>query len=300
MSQGEMGQNPDTPGLEELLDYGLVVHNIFNDVYLLADPFQVWRHHVSRERQGIAEAVAHLETLEALFATITTRSEAGGAGISYLSSKDEANGEIIMALAKARDRVCTAHPLPRQKRTMELSLPRDIELLERGLSLHTIYTAEARSRKAEGDWARQVIQYGAEVRTLKGRFHRMVLIDDAFVLVSDHTKTANVNTAWKVDHPGLVAFLSEVFADQWRRAEPWLGGQEDGPSAETLTTPMTRTILRGLSIGRTQGAIANELGVSTRTLTNHLTKLYDRLGFEPGDQFRLGGWWAASHERELD
>lgn len=301
IGQGDVTHKQDEAGLEELLDYGLVVRNIYEEeMYLLADPFRVWRHHVDRERHDIAKAVARLERLEAVFDTLPGRAERGEAGVSYMASKDEANSEIIKALAAARTRVHTAHPLPRPSRSMKASLPRDIQLLERGLALRTIYTSEARTRAAEGDWAKEVIRYGAEVRTLKGPFRRMVLIDDGFVLLGNYLEPVNRKTGWKVDHRGLVAFFSEVFDDQWRRAERWLGEPDGQDSTEAVTTPMTRMILQGLSKGRTQAAIAHDLDVSTRTLTNHLTRLYERLGFEPGDQFRLGKWWATSDERPPD
>ncbi|MEW2550323.1 hypothetical protein AB0957_01045 [Streptomyces zhihengii] len=301
MRQGALAQDADTPGLDELVHFGLIVDNVFKPgAFLLADPFQAWRHNVVQQRAAL-EGVAHrLTALERLFATLPVSSEPAAAGITYLASKDEANGAITKALGRARRFVYTAHPMTRTKRTMELSLPRDIEYLDRGLALRTIYTSEARTRSAEGDWAKQVTSRGAEVRTLKGRFHRMVLIDDTAAIIADHTNTENAETAWEVEHPGLLAFLAEVYADQWRRADPWLGGREDNPKAGTLTTPMTRSILRGMGAGRTQAAIATDLGVSRRTLTNHLTKLYELLGYEPGDQFRLGKWWATSPESSLD
>ncbi|MFD4374797.1 LuxR C-terminal-related transcriptional regulator [Streptomyces sp. NPDC058486] len=301
IGQGDVAHQRDEPGLDELLDYALVVPNIYEEeMYVQADPFRTWRHQVDQARQEIADAVVRLQTLESVFETLPGRAERGEAGIRYMATKDEANGAIITALAAARTRVHTAHPISRPGRSMKASLPRDIQLLERGLALRTIYADEARMRDPERVWAEAVTQYGAQVRTLKGPFRRMVLIDDAFVIVGDHVASSIRKTGWKVNHRGLVAFLSEVFDDQWRRAEPWLGEQRGQESAEAVTTPMTRMILEGLSKGRTQAAIAYDLGVSTRTLTNHLTKLYERLGFEPGDQFRLGQWWASSEERPTD
>ncbi|MFB6627215.1 LuxR C-terminal-related transcriptional regulator [Streptomyces sp. NPDC056374] len=300
MVQGELTQRSDEPGLQDLLDSSLIVRNIFEtDLYLVADPFQVWRYHVNRERQGLAESLARMEAIEALFATLPARVESGESGVSFLASKDDANAEIIKALERARFRVFTSHHMVRPKKAMEDSLPRDLELIERGLALRTIFVAESRGRDGEAMWATEVTRRGAEVRTLQGNFRRMVLIDDAFVVLGDYTRPASAKTGWKVEHDGMLAFAAAVFEDQWRRAEPWMGGELGEAPTETVTTPMTRSILSGLSRGRTQASIANELGVSTRTLTNHLTRLYEQLGFEPGDQFRLGRWWATSEERHL-
>ncbi|MFD3945205.1 hypothetical protein [Streptomyces sp. NPDC058579] len=297
MLRGELTQRRDEPGLEELLDVGLVVPNIFeDDLYLIADPFQVWRYQSNREREVLAASLRRLRSIETLFSQLPVRIAQGDSGVSYLASKDEANGEIIKALSKASRSIRTAHPVPRPHSAMQKSLPRDIDLLERGLKLATIYGEEARGREVESEWAREVTRRGAEVRTLQGRFRRIVLIDESLAIIGDHTRTQPAKAGWKVEHDGLIAFISELYEDQWKRAEPWLGGDEQAPSAG-VTTPMTRKILIELARGRKLAAIAHELGVSTRTLTNHLTPLYERLGLEPGDQFGLGYWYATFDER---
>ncbi|MFC9490144.1 hypothetical protein ACFTZM_29210 [Streptomyces hydrogenans] len=296
MIRGELTQKREEPGLEELLDVGLVVRNIFEeDLYLIADPFQVWRYHADREREALTEALRRSETIETLFARLPIMVEQGDSGISHLASKDEANGEIIKSLSKARHHIRTAHPAPRPQPAMQKSLPRDIGLLERGLSLSTIYGAEARTREAESEWAQEVTRHGAEVRTLQGRFRRMVLIDDSLAVIEDRTRPESAKGGWRVEHDGLVAFLTELFEDQWARAEPWLGGANSVPPAGVMT-PMARRILAERVKGRTLAAIAHDLGVSPRTLTNHLARLYESLGLEPGDQFGLGYWYATLEE----
>ncbi|MFF3556255.1 hypothetical protein ACFYXL_22950 [Streptomyces tsukubensis] len=77
-----------------------------------------------------------------------------------------------------------------------------------------------------------------------------------------------------------------------------------GHSPETpdrpATTRASREILRRMAAGQTHAEIAAALGTHTRTIGRRLAPVYEALGLEPGDTFRLGLWWATSDERLND
>jgi transcriptional regulator with XRE-family HTH domain len=77
-------------------------------------------------------------------------------------------------------------------------------------------------------------------------------------------------------------------------------GQEPAPPRRPMTTTATRAILRGMAAGQTHASIADELGISTRTVGARLAPLYAALNIPPGDTFRLALWWATSPENTRD
>ncbi|MEU3597973.1 hypothetical protein ABZ714_04465 [Streptomyces sp. NPDC006798] len=83
-------------------------------------------------------------------------------------------------------------------------------------------------------------------------------------------------------------------------ADAYPPGQLPVTPDRPVTTQATREILRRMAAGRTHNEIAAELGTHTRTIGRRLAPLYETLGLEPGDTFRLGLWWATSDERLKD
>lgn len=58
--------------------------------------------------------------------------------------------------------------------------------------------------------------------------------------------------------------------------------ERDGGAVETLT-PRQREVLRLIAEGRTNAAIAAELGVGERAIVAHASRIYDELGIPDGD-----------------
>ncbi|MGW7362951.1 LuxR C-terminal-related transcriptional regulator [Streptomyces sp. NPDC054841] len=300
LEQGNLHADPGEPGLDELLESGFAIPNIWGEnQYLLQGPHQVWRGRVHREVESIGEAVRRIQRLGDLVDTMPDWAVAGESGLQFLDNVDLANAEIQRALNEARTEVWTSHPHDRDEKTMTESLPGDLKRLDRGIGLRTIYLDRARSRKVQADWAAEVTRHGAEVRTLPGGFFRVVGVDDAFAVIPDHRPgRLSRTTAWKVTNPGMVAALREFYSQQWSQAEPWMGGHVR-PTQDTVTTAMQRRILRDMSAGKSQSQIADRLRVNVKTVQNHLRPLYDTLGIASGDAFRLGEFWRDTEERFL-
>ncbi|MGI5401894.1 LuxR C-terminal-related transcriptional regulator [Streptomyces sp. CA-135486] len=289
-------------GLDELLELGLIVRDPYTvGRYVESDLHRVERMHMERQREIIATAADRMAQIPAFLAALPrTQTPQTAGGIEFLSSIDQANSAITAAMDGLTDEVLTAHPHERPKQTLELSLPRDLQLLSEGKHLRTIYPESSRSRGPETAWAAAVTAHGAEVRTMAGRFHRLVIVDSSVAFMTDHIGLPTPdNGAFKVTHPGMIAHLRELYEDQWQRADPWMGGRIRPPE-ENVTTPTSRAILRGISAGKKLRQIAKELQLSERTLSNHLTRLYRALDVEAGNQFALGEWWASTDERKLD
>lgn len=310
VARGDGHVEPGQPGLDELLGIGLVLPHIFEeDLYLPSDRQHVWQILTDRERVSIEQSWERLrrsgERLRALprFFAKLPRAATGGqdsGGIEFMKNPRDANTAVAAALADVSSHVYTAHPKDRQQEVLTISAVSDIERLERGIGMRTVYPETALSRAPENQWVSAVTPHGAQVRTAAAPFPRMIIIDEAFALISDREAVPPYSrTGWTVTHPGMLGFILDTFKLLWHVADPWAG--RITPSASgTITTPRVRTILNGMSLGHTHEAIAKTLGVSTRTVTNNLSPIYEALSIEAGDRFRLALWWATSDERELE
>ncbi|MFD7233579.1 LuxR C-terminal-related transcriptional regulator [Streptomyces sp. NPDC059881] len=302
LNNGDLHVLADEPGLDELLEKGLAVRNIWaKDMYLIQSLSDIWKSLVHREVGTIADAVRRIEEVRDFVANMPNQAtSAGEGGIEFMDNKGSANGAIQRALDAAQTEVWTSHPHDRDEETMRKSLPEDLKRLDKGIGLRTIYPDTARSRKGEAMWASEVTCRGAEVRTAPGGFLRIVAVDDAFAMIPDHRPgRLSRMTAWRITHPGMMAVLREIYEQQWAQAEPWKGGHVRPVQEGTMTTQMQRKIMRDMSAGRSQAQIADRLGISVRSVQLHLRSLYDSLGITPGDAFRLGEFWRDTQERFL-
>ncbi|MFI6702854.1 LuxR C-terminal-related transcriptional regulator [Streptomyces sp. NPDC050509] len=287
------------PGCTELIALGLAVHDPHSDRWGVADLHHAEQTAMAEERAGIARHLQRMHQLDELYRDIRTHESPTGNGIEFLDRVEHVNAAIMQAADYAQSHMYTAHPVNRTAKGLAAVVPREIKLLQRGIARRTIYSEPARTRAAEQEWATTMSAHGAEIRTLASDFERMILVDRRFAIISDHRDEPNRMTAFKVTHPGMVAFLHHLFDQQWERAEPWMGGRFL-PREGIVTTGRSRRILNKLREGRTLKQIASELDVSLRTVNTDLNKLYEVVGVDT--LFSLGVWWgseAAAEERKL-
>ncbi|MEV7089285.1 LuxR C-terminal-related transcriptional regulator [Streptomyces sp. NPDC093085] len=287
------------PGCTELIALGLAVHEPHNDRWTVADLHHAEHSAMAEERASIGRHLQRMEQLDALYRDLRAYESPAGSGIEFLDRVEDVNAAIMQAADFAQTHMYTAHPISRRPEGLSAVIPREIRLLARGITRRTIYPESARARPAEQEWAATMSGHGAEIRTLASDFERMILVDRGFAVISDHRDAPSRMTAFKVTHPGMVAFLLHLFEQQWERAEPWMGGRFR-PQRDIVTTGRSRRILNKLREGRTLKQIASELNVSLRTVNTDLNKLYEAVGVDT--LFSLGVWWgseAAAEERKL-
>jgi DNA-binding NarL/FixJ family response regulator len=121
-----------------------------------------------------------------------------------------------------------------------------------------------------------------EIRTLEELVERMLIFDRtvAFIPAQDDRQIA-----LELRHPGLVAYLANVFEHLWRRATPLIEPVAYGPTPEGISG-VQRTIAKLLVEGYVDEAIARRLGMNVRTCRAHIAKLAAALG--SGSRAQLG------------
>ncbi|WP_437072675.1 LuxR family transcriptional regulator [Streptomyces sp. enrichment culture] len=135
------------------------------------------------------------------------------------------------------------------------------------------------------------VEAGEQARVLPSVPVKLLIIDEAYALVSLSIKEADVVNSMLVVQPcGLLSALVALFERCWHDALPFHGGtaRPGGPE------PSDRRLLSLLAGGASDEVIARELGVSRRTLFRRLQILMARLGaanrFQLALQAQRAGW----------
>lgn len=132
---------------------------------------------------------------------------------------------------------------------------------------------------------------GEEARVLPSVPVKLIIIDDAYALVSLSISEADVHNTMLIVQPcGLFSALVALFEQTWRNALPFQG--RTPPPRRLL--PADRRLLSLLACGVRDEDIARELGVSRRTLFRRVELLMARLGattrFQMALQAQRRGW----------
>ncbi|NJQ08234.1 helix-turn-helix transcriptional regulator [Streptomyces lonarensis] len=158
----------------------------------------------------------------------------------------------------------------------------DRELLGRGVRVRYLCADVHRGAPEFRDHVAEVCELGGEVRTVSAVPSRLLVYDDAHaVLPADPDRPERGSVG--VREPALVGFLSALFEHLWARAVPFL---ENESACVAPPEGTELRVLRGIAAGRTNEALARELGVSPRTVTRMVAGLLERLGTD--SRFRAG------------
>ncbi|MFE5681009.1 hypothetical protein ACFQ7B_40280 [Streptomyces erythrochromogenes] len=231
-----------------------------------------------RRLETLERTRARLSSLIPLYEETYRRGADSGA-VEVVESRDRVMLLIADTAARCTEEVLTVQPGGgRPPGYLERALPRDLEMLGRGVRLHTLYQHTARYSPGTQEYVQAVGAAGAEVRTLGELFGKMLVFDraTAFLPVWDNPDAAVV-----LREPSAVAFLCSVFANAWSLAEPFSASYTATTSAQ-----LQDTIAGRLADGAKDELIARRLGMSLRTCRRHIAELMDELGAE--SRFQAG------------
>ncbi|MER5962181.1 helix-turn-helix transcriptional regulator [Streptomyces sp. NPDC002057] len=164
--------------------------------------------------------------------------------------------------------------------------------LARGVTQRVVYSRESLEHPGQLEHSIEpVVEAGEQARVLPSVPVKLVIIDDAYALVSLSIKETDVYTTMLVVQPcGLLSALVALFEQAWRTALPF-HGRSARPAG---LAPADRRLLRLLAAGASDDVIAREIGVSRRTLFRRVQVLMARLGatsrFQMALQAQRSGW----------
>ncbi|NJP67244.1 helix-turn-helix transcriptional regulator [Streptomyces spiramenti] len=237
---------------------------------------------IARRNLTLATVRARLHGLEAPFREALDR-RSGAKGVEHVTGAAAVRAQVaglahgarrsVRAQVDAGSRITdgAAHPLPL-----------DRELLRRGVRVRYLCADVHRGAPEFRDHVAEVCELGGEVRTVSAVPARLLVYDDAHALLPADPDRPERGTVG-VREPALVGFLTALFDHLWARAVPFV---ENGPAHVRPPEGTELRVLRGIAAGRTNDALARELGVSPRTVTRIVAGLLERLGTD--SRFRAG------------
>lgn len=164
--------------------------------------------------------------------------------------------------------------------------------LARGVTQRVVYSRESLEHPGHlKEVIEPCVEAGEQARVLPSVPVKLLIIDDAYALVSLSIKEADVvNTLLVVQPSGLLSALVALFEQSWQNALPF-HGHTTRPGG---LPPADRRLLWLLAGGASDDVIARELGISRRTLFRRLQILMARLGvanrFQMALQAQRHGW----------
>ncbi|MET8114517.1 LuxR C-terminal-related transcriptional regulator [Streptomyces prasinus] len=189
--------------------------------------------------------------------------------IRVVQGPEAISATLSTAVHACRQELLTAQPGGgRPQELLDKALDSDLDAIGRGVRQRTIYQHTIRSHQPTLTYAERITRAGGEVRTLDEVFDRLIVCDRKIAFIPDPGSERH-ETALTVEHPGVVRYLVGLFDHAWQRAQPL----REFPSTRLpplLTDEVRRTILRHMANGHTDEAIASRLGMSPRSVSNHM------------------------------
>ncbi|WP_189594504.1 helix-turn-helix domain-containing protein [Streptomyces massasporeus] len=226
------------------------------------------------ERQRAIVRIA--EGKEALVARYTEGMAAAAGGVHLLKDLHKIRLLLEETAERCRFEVLTAQPGGvRNPEVLADALPRDRRMLERGVSMRTLYQRTTRYNQPARAYVEEVTALGAEVRTSTELFNRLIIFDRETAFIPDHTDPA---AAVVIREPSIVAFLLDVFERSWQAGDAFDTGSNDRESSRSISGDVKRSILKLLAEGLKDEVIARRLGMSVRTCRKHIAAIMLQLG----------------------
>ncbi|WP_395295229.1 LuxR C-terminal-related transcriptional regulator [Kitasatospora hibisci] len=287
----------DQGALRQLVDVGLLMPNPIDACYVAVSPRSVSDRLGAELRSEATRLLVRAENLPGALDGLTRAYDAmpprppeRSGGAVYIEGHVHIRHRISQLVSDCRTEVLTAQPGHRPPDALKIALLQDVQLLQRGCSLRTIYQPIAVSEPAARAYAAEVTRLGSAIRTLDEPFQRLFVFDRSVAVISaaqDHSAAAFISD------PSAVAFLVSAFERDWARAEStdWAAAHAHGTSRDGPDR-VGRLLARGL----TQRAVATRLGLSERTVAAHISRLRDRHGAQT--LFQLG--WLMRGEQDGD
>ncbi|MFF3124485.1 helix-turn-helix transcriptional regulator [Streptomyces sp. NPDC057908] len=195
--------------------------------------------------------------------------------ITVLEGFNRINAALDLATAECRSEVLTVQPGGgRSEDRLSEALERGLSVVDRGVSIRTLYQHTVRHSPGTLAYAEQMADDNVEIRTLEELIERLIVFDRtvAFIPAQDDRQVA-----LELRHPGLVEYLVKVFEQLWTRAAPLLEEVKYDPTPKGISG-VQRSIAQLLVDGYVDDSIARRLGMNVRTCRAHVAKLSAVLG----------------------
>ncbi|MFQ6855980.1 LuxR C-terminal-related transcriptional regulator [Streptomyces sp. 35M1] len=260
-----------------LIDLSLLHPDPWNDTWLRPTPPSAALAHllqpVSREIEERLQLAAALS--RSLLPLTAVEHGDPNMAITVLEGIATIQASINEAAAMATEEILTAQPgSDRPPETLQAALVNAHTAIGRGARIRHIYQHPARYSGSVRGYISQVPEQHLQVRTTELTVERLIIIDRTVAYIP---ASADRNTALRIGHPALVAYLIQVYEVLWAQAVPPAENQHTA-APDTPVTAVQLSIARLLTEGHVDGVVARKMGISVRTCRAHIAKLMQALG----------------------
>lgn len=204
-----------------------------------------------------------------------------GEAFTYLHG-EAINPYLTALVGEAEEELLTAQPQAgRGGPSLAAAALRDIEALERGVIMRTLYQHSARRHPVTREYVAQVTPRGAEVRTLDEFFNRMIIVDRRVAVIPS---SEDPSTAVVVRESSVVSYLIDVFERAFARGRPFTSNADRDTSG--VASEQRAMTIRMLVEGHADAVSAKRLGVSPRTYAGYVADL--KRQYDVQSRFQLG------------
>lgn len=294
--------------LDQLSRTGLVRRLGGRGEVVTLSPDAVLARMVALQEEAAGECLAELERARATLSVLSAslmRLRSDGERPS-LASRLVGQREISVALegaaTQARTEVLSMHPgSPLPHTMLKDSMKRNREVIDRGVTMRSIHLSTMLKVPHGRAHLEELQEAGAQVRVASVLPFRLIVVDRVVAYVpagtaeTDPDADPDAITALEVRDPDMLALFVSVFEFCWVH----------GATASAAVAPNTDTadedldsrelsLVRMLSQGMKDDAIARSLGISSRTLRRIMTDLMRKLKadsrFQAGAHAAARGW----------
>ena len=270
-----------------LVEMGLLIFDSEQDGWAPEDPTSVQSRVVSPLSQEAAKLLSESSQWSSAFSNLSQswrrapQSSARGP-FTYLRSVELINSVLDQLLVECEEELLTAQPeAGRDPRFLAKAALRDIAVLERGITMRTLYQHSARRSSVTHKYVAAVTARGAEVRTLDEFFNRMIVVDRRVAVIPNRNEVA---VAVVVREPAVVAYLVDIFERSWERGRPFTN--RDTSLLKDIAAEQRAMTMRMLIEGHSDPVSAKRLGVSPRTYAGYVADL--KADYDAQTRFQLG------------
>ncbi|MGW4446819.1 LuxR C-terminal-related transcriptional regulator [Streptomyces sp. NPDC004682] len=220
----------------------------------------------------VEELRGGLEPVEAVYAA--ARREQQLAPVTLVGAAAIGAALHVAVSACERELISVQPDGGRPESALAESAERVLPKLRQGVRNRSLYQHVVRSHAPTMRFVEQVIEAGGEVRTLSDLSERMIVCDRAVAFIP--VSAGRRDEMLAIRNAGMIDLLIGVFERSWLRAVPVVPNpaRATGPD---VVSDLQLSIMRLLVTGSTDSAIAHRLGVSTRTITEHVRRISGRL-----------------------
>ncbi|MCX3060462.1 helix-turn-helix transcriptional regulator [Streptomyces beihaiensis] len=246
---------------------------------VLAQRLQPIEREIQERRRLSVDLTAAFEP----FMAISTQMPPTTHAITVLEGVSRINAALDKAITESHTEVLTVQPGGgRSEHLLSEALQRSKPLIERGISMRTLYQHTVRYSQNTFAYVDKMAGARVEIRTLEELIERLIICDHDVAFIPAQ---AGDDMALELRHPGLVQYLINVFDQLWRRATPLQDDVQYEATVEGITG-VQRSIAKLLIEGHVDEAIARRLGMNVRTCRAHIAKIAAALG--SGSRAQLG------------